>query len=127
MRTRPRNGGWSIHEHACHLAVVQPIMMARLDFILQEEHPLIKGYQPGRDEDPDQLLKLDLDASLTQFEQDRAAMVKRIRQLTPAEWQKPAVHDEYSDYGVAIMFRHLALHDYLHAYRMEQAHIELGF
>ena len=29
-------------------------------------------------------------------------------------------HGEYSHYSVFIMFRHLALHDFFHAYRIEE-------
>lgn len=31
-----------------------------------------------------------------------------------------AEHGEYSHYSVFIMFRHLALHDFFHAYRIEE-------
>ena len=33
---------------------------------------------------------------------------------------RPVVHGEYSHYSVFIMFRHLALHDFFHAYRIEE-------
>jgi hypothetical protein len=35
-------------------------------------------------------------------------------------WLRTAEHAEYSHYSVLIMFRHLALHDSLHAYRIEE-------
>jgi hypothetical protein len=34
--------------------------------------------------------------------------------------ERTAKHGEYSHYSVFIMFRHLALHDFLHAYRIEE-------
>ena len=40
--------------------------------------------------------------------------------LTPAQWTQTAEHGEYRAYSVFIMFRHLALHDFLHAYRIEE-------
>jgi hypothetical protein len=43
----------------------------------------------------------------------------RIKQLTPDEWAITVEHTGYSHYGVFIMFRHLALHDLYHAYRIE--------
>jgi hypothetical protein len=35
-------------------------------------------------------------------------------------WNRTAEHAEYSHYSVFIMFRHLALHDFFHAYRIEE-------
>ena len=43
-----------------------------------------------------------------------------IGQLRPEEWRRTARHDEYNAYSVFIMFRHLALHDFQHAYRIEE-------
>ena len=39
---------------------------------------------------------------------------------TTEQWEKTAEHDEYDHYSMYIMFRHLALHDLLHAYRIEE-------
>lgn len=124
LRVRPRPGAWSIHEHACHLAVVQPIMMQRMEFILASDAPRIQGYQPGRDEDPDMLLNMELEPALDRYLAERAAIVERLEGLSEAEWHKPATHEEYAAYSIAIMFRHLALHDCFHAYRIEQLILE---
>jgi hypothetical protein len=40
--------------------------------------------------------------------------------LSADDWQRTARHDEYTHYSVFIMFRHLALHDMFHAYRIEE-------
>ncbi|MEX2585021.1 MAG: hypothetical protein WD315_01425 [Balneolaceae bacterium] len=47
-------------------------------------------------------------------------LVGRLKQLSPEEWVKEATHEEYTTYSVFIMFRHLAMHDMLHAYRIEE-------
>lgn len=120
LRRRPAPRRWSAHEHACHLAVVHAIFFERLDFMLSHPAPVIRPYDPGADDPDDRLLRLDLDRSLDQYAADRARLVARLRELTPAEWAKAAEHGEYSHYSVFIMFRHLALHDFLHAYRIEE-------
>jgi uncharacterized damage-inducible protein DinB len=119
-KRRPAPGVWSAHEHAVHLPAVQPIMMRRLEQMLSEQAPRIKSYEPSRDEPDDALLKLDLGAEMDRFERERAAMIDRLRQLTPEQWSIAAEHDEYSHYSVFIMFRHLALHDLHHAYKIEE-------
>ena len=63
---------------------------------------------------------MDLSDCLEQYAEDRARLVARLRTLSPAEWARQAEHGEYSHYSVFIMFRHLALHDFLHAYRIEE-------
>ena len=119
-KRRPAPGMWSAHEHAVHLPAVQPIMMRRLEQMLSEPAPRIKSYEPSRDEPDDALLKLDLDAEIDRFDRERTATIERLRQLTPEQWAITAEHDEYSHYSIFIMFRHVALHDLHHAYKIEE-------
>ena len=124
LKRRPRPGAWSIHEHACHLSIVQPIMLRRVEYILSTEAPEIQGYQPGRDDEPDGLLKMELDTCLSRYQSEREVILRRLAGLSEDEWRKPAVHEEYTEYSIGILARHLALHDYLHTYRMEQILLE---
>jgi hypothetical protein len=120
LKQRPSPRRWSAHEHACHLAHVHQLFFDRLEVMLASPAPVITPYDPGTGDPDDLLLALDLDASLARYEADRARLVARVRQLTPDQWQRRAEHGEYSHYSVFIMFRHLALHDFLHAYRIEE-------
>lgn len=120
LKRRPPSGKWSIHEHACHLAQADEVFLARLDIMLASENPAIKSYDPGRDDPDDALLRLDLQESLDRYKTGRALLVSRLRKLTDADWAKTATHDEYNSYSVFTMFRHLALHDFFHAYRIEE-------
>jgi hypothetical protein len=120
LKRRPAPGRWSAHEHACHLALVHWLFFDRLDQMLASPAPVITPYDPGTSDPDDLLLKMDLDDSLEQYAEDRARLVERLRQLSPEEWARKAEHGEYSHYSVFIMFRHLALHDFLHAYRIEE-------
>jgi len=43
-----------------------------------------------------------------------------LRTLSDADWARLARHEEYRTYSVLIMFRHVALHDFLHGYRIEE-------
>jgi hypothetical protein len=81
---------------------------------------VITPYDPGTQDPDDALLRLDLDESLNRYVRERAALVERLRALSPADWARTAEHGEYSHYSVFIMFRHLALHDFFHAYRIEE-------
>ena len=120
LKRRPSPRKWSVHEHACHLAHVHWLFFDRLDQMLASPAPVITPYQPGESDADDMLLKMDLHDSLDQYVEDRARLVDRLRRLSPEEWARKAEHGEYSHYSVFIMFRHLALHDFLHAYRIEE-------
>jgi hypothetical protein len=120
LKRRPAPKRWSAHEHACHLAHVHALFFDRLDHMLREPSPVIRPYLPGDQDADDLLLNMDLAESLERFASDRGRLVARLRELSPAEWARAAEHGEYRMYSVFIMFRHLALHDFLHAYRIEE-------
>jgi hypothetical protein len=108
LKRRPAPARWSAHEHACHLAHVHGLFFDRLAFMLDNPAPVIRPYLPGEQDPDDLLLAMDLDASLERYVADRARLVERIANLTPAEWARTATHAEYRTYSVFIMFRHLA-------------------
>jgi hypothetical protein len=120
LKRRPRPGKWSAHEHACHLAMVNPVMLGRLDLMLTDPRPRIAPYFPSAEEEEGALLKRDLDEAMERFSSDRRRLVERLKTLSAEEWQRTAEHGEYTHYSVFIMFRHLAMHDMFHAYRIEE-------
>lgn len=120
LKRRPAPRKWSAHEHACHLAVVHRLFFDRLDLMLSSPAPVITPYDPGQSDPDDLLLNMDLDDSLRRYADDRQRLVARLRALSDADWQRTAEHGEYSHYSVFIMFRHAALHDFFHAYRIEE-------
>ena len=121
VRRRPKPDKWSAHEHACHLAEVHLLFFTRLDQMLSEQNPRIRPYDPDRDmASHDALLQIDLNQCLTRFENDRIRLTEKLQRLSESDWQRTGAHPEYSHYSIFIMFRHLAFHDLLHAYRIEE-------
>jgi DinB superfamily len=120
LKRRPKPGKWSAHEHACHLAMVHRVFFERLELILANPQPVITPYLPDQADPDDMLLTVELEPALAQYVADRSRLIARLRQLKPDEWNRSAEHGEYSHYSMFIMFRHLALHDFLHAYRIEE-------
>ena len=120
LKQRPAARKWSAHEHACHLAHVHGLFFDRLEQILAAPAPVIPPHDPGQSDPDDLLLRMDLDESLRKYVEDRHRLIARLRRLSAEEWSRTAEHGEYSHYSVFIMFRHLALHDFFHAYRIEE-------
>ncbi len=57
---------------------------------------------------------------MERFSNDRRQLVERLNSLSAEDWLRTAEHGEYTHYSVFIMFRHLAMHDMFHAYRIEE-------
>jgi len=121
LKRRPRPEKWSAHEHACHLALVEPLWSARLTRMLAEDSPTIVSYEPDSDEPPDRLLAMELAAALDDYERGREALLARLAALTPAEWARGGANTAHARYSLFLMCRHAALHDMLHAYRVEES------
>lgn len=120
LKRRPAPGRWSAHEHVCHLADVHTLFFSRLEQFEREQRPQIAPFDPATQRPDGELLEVDLDDALSRFAEDRRRLVARLRGLPSEVWLRMAEHAEYSHYSVLIMFRHLALHDSLHAYRIEE-------
>ena len=120
LKRRPSPAKWSAYEHACHLSQTDAPFLARLDMILSTPEPIIKTIYNSPEDEEGAMLEIDLDENLDRYSRERAALVERLKKLSPEEWQKTAVHEAFDHYSVWIMFRHLLNHEMLHAYRIEE-------
>ncbi|MGH9948807.1 MAG: DinB family protein [Pyrinomonadaceae bacterium] len=120
LKRRPSPAKWSAYEHACHLSQSDASFLARLDLILSTQEPFIEVIENSTEDEEGALFDVDLDESLDRYVRERAALVERLKRLTPDEWQKTAVHEAFDHYSVFIMFRHVLNHEMLHSYRIEE-------
>ncbi len=120
LKRRPAPNKWSAHEHACHLTTGHAVFLSRLDLMLSAPHPRIKSMEPSPDEKAGSLLSVDLDEALGRYVRERALVVERLKKLSPEDWQRTAEHEAFSHYSVHIMWRHVLMHEMLHAYRIDE-------
>ena len=120
LKRRPSPGTWSAYENAIHLSQSDASFRARLDLILSTPEPLIETIENSAEDVAGAMLDIDLDESLDRYSSERSALVQRLKKLSPDVWHKTAVHEAFDHYSVFIMFRHLFVHEMLHAYRIEQ-------
>jgi hypothetical protein len=120
LKRRPAQNKWSAHEHACHISSGHDVFLSRLELMLSEPHPQIKSMEPSPEEEAGSLLNVDLDEALARYVRERAVVVKRLKELTAEDWQRTAEHEAFSHYSVYIMFRHMLIHEMLHAYRIDE-------
>ena len=120
LKRRPAPNKWSAHEHACHISVGHAAFLARLELMLSDPFPKIRAIEPSPEEEGGSLLSVDLEEALGLYVRERAQTVARLRQLSPEDWQRTAEHEAFSHYSVSIMFRHMLVHEMLHAYRIDE-------
>jgi len=120
LKRRPSPGKWSAYENAIHLSQSDVAFRARLDLILSTPEPFIETIENSAEDEAGAMLEIDLDESLKRYTRERGTLVERLKQLSPDEWQKTAVHEAFDHYSVFIMFRHVLNHEMLHAYRIEE-------
>jgi hypothetical protein len=120
LKRRPSPAKWSAYEHAIHLSQSDAPFLARLDLILSSPEPYIESIENSPEDEAGAMLDIDLNESLDRYVRERAALVERLKILSPDEWKKTAVHEAFNHYSVFIMFRHLLNHEMLHAYRIEE-------
>jgi hypothetical protein len=120
LKRRPAPNKWSAHEHACHISTGHETFLSRLELMLSNPHPQIKSMEPSPDEEAGSLLSVDLDAALSGYVRERALVVRRLKELSAQDWQRTAEHEAFSHYSVHIMFRHMLMHEMLHAYRIDE-------
>lgn len=120
LKRRPVPGKWSAYEHAIHLSQSDAAFRARLDLILSADEPLIETIENSPEDEAGAMLEVNLDESLDRYSRERISLVERLRGLSPADWQRTAVHQAFERYSVFIMFRHVLNHEMLHAYRIEE-------
>jgi uncharacterized damage-inducible protein DinB len=119
LKERRTAGKWCIHEHACHIVNVQPMLTDRLKRFISEDRPEFRIYLPGKTTDPNELMEMDLDETLENFPRLRSEFVELYKTLNRNDWHRKAVHPQYSEYTPYIMARHVMLHDQTHMYRIE--------
>jgi len=111
---------WSIHEHACHLAVAQEMINERFHLFKSTKNPEFKRYQPGDTIADNDLKHLVLQECLDDFVRYRMELVNLLEDYTEKDWKNKATHREYKIFTPHIFMRHVMLHDQLHMYRIEE-------
>jgi hypothetical protein len=120
LQQKRGQGFWSLHEHAAHLADVQPMILERLRRIISEEMAEFVPFIPGEDETAGPPALPSVEMILTRFRSVREEQIELLGKAGKSVWEKCAIHPEYDQYGLLILARHILMHDHWHMYRMEE-------
>ena len=111
---------WSLHQHAAHLADVQPMGLERMRRILTEDVPEFEPFIPYQEEETEKPPLAPVEEIIANFKSGREQQLQLLKKASPEDWKRTAVHPEYERYGLFIFTRHVLMHDHWHLYRMEE-------
>ncbi|MEZ7198017.1 DinB family protein [Pseudodesulfovibrio karagichevae] len=113
-------GFWTLHEHAAHLADVQPMGLERMRRILTEDVPEFAPFVPDQKEAAEKPPLPPVEEIIANFKVGRTQQLELLKNASPDDWKRTAIHPEYERYGLFIFARHILMHDHWHMYRMEE-------
>jgi len=115
MKTRPAANKWSVQEVLAHLDDVEEIgMRARVAAMIEAQNPLLPSFdQEKRAEEMKYNRKHPL-KSLASLSRRRAANVKWLRTLKPAQLKRRGTHQKVGEISVEQLVTEWAFHDLGH-------------
>ena len=115
-RVRPPAGGFSLAEHAWHLADLEREGYgARITRILAEDRPSLADFDGDRAAREREYLRADVGLGVEVFAQARRRNVERLSALGAPELARPAVQDGVGDLVLSALPAMMAEHDRQHA------------
>jgi hypothetical protein len=117
---RPSSGEWTAREIVHHLADSESMAYIRLRRLIEEDEPLIAGY-----DEPEWARRLHyerpIEPSLAVLRAVRTASHQLLTTLTPHEWARTGRHSESGAYGVERWLAIYAEHSHEHADQIRRA------
>jgi DinB family protein len=112
---RARNGSFALVEHAWHLADLERDGFgARIARLLAEIDPLLPDFDGERTARERKYLELDLEEGLAAFAAARAANVRALREVTPAQWSRSGRQEGVGPIALSEVPRRMREHDLAH-------------
>lgn len=120
LRRPEAPGKWSRLEVAAHLADSEVAIAWRFRLAIAQDRPPLTGYDQDAWAERLGYSEIALADALEVFEVLRAANVRLLRRLAPADWDRVAVHAERGEESVRHMAGLFAGHDLLHLRQIER-------
>lgn len=105
------SGGWSCRDVVAHLLTIEPLYLARLQRIVVEDAPTIAALYPN--ESTHEHMK-PVASLCDTFREVRKATLDWLREITPADWQRPATHETKGRTTLRFLVQDLVAHDIEH-------------
>jgi hypothetical protein len=118
---RPATGpeGWSAVEILAHVRASDDIIAYRAYAILARDNPPLPAYDDRRWAEVTQYLEVETAASLAAFAAKRAELVRVLRHVAPADWERQGVHEVNGPLTLRQVVAFLLEHDEEHCAQLE--------
>jgi FMN phosphatase YigB (HAD superfamily) len=118
----PAEEGWGPVEIACHLRDVErEITQPRLMKMVAEENPYLPAVESDQWAEERNYRSQNGPEALADFTRARKETIARLRNLTPADWQRPGRHALFGPTTLAEQAQFSARHDLLHIEQLQGA------
>jgi len=111
MAQTPKPGEWSIRDVLFHLLVTQELLGWRVERMLAEDNPTLKGVAAWAAESQ---ASLTTTAMLEQYRLSRQASVDLLRQMSVESWWRTAQHEEFGSVTILQQASYFAKHERSH-------------
>jgi hypothetical protein len=127
MRTRSRDGEFSLVEHAWHLADLEEEGYAlRIRRLLEEERPRLADFEGDAIAQQRRYIEKPVGPAVERFALQRRSNAERLAQLQHFHWQRAGVQDGVGDVTLARLPAMMLAHDLEHACDLVELLGELG-
>jgi hypothetical protein len=125
-RRRPAAGGFSLVEHAWHLAEIEEeAYLERVRRVRQEHNPLLPDFDGDRIAAERQYQLRNLKAGLDAFARVRAHNLAALREIPDTEWNRPARQERFGALTLADIPLMMAEHDTAHRQEIDALNGEI--
>ena len=113
-RRRPADGEWAVVEVVAHMGDTEERALARVRRMLDEDDPVLPGYDQEELARERRYIEMDLAEALERFEAIRAEHAALLAGLDDAGWRRRGRHSEQGPMDVALYEAHVAGEDVDH-------------
>lgn len=109
-----QRGEWSAAQVAAHMADAEMVYSVRLRMVLTDENPMLVGYDQDAWAERFSMCDETVSGSVDRFRALRAANLRLLESLEPAEWERAGTHVEQGVVRVTDIVELLVGHDRTH-------------
>jgi hypothetical protein len=117
---------WSLKELVCHFRRMESIFSERFERMVTEDTIIVPYDNPDADPVFLDLTKRPTAEVIAEYLSERAALCRRLEELTPAQWHRKARHPQFAHYDVHFGVEYMAHHEAHHIYQLFQRRAPFG-
>lgn len=120
LEKKPAPGKWSIKDNLAHLACYQPLFIARMHRVLEQDGVEFERYNADLDPEFPGWQRRGVDDLLNQLSADRQTIISLITNLQPQQLSRVGIHPKYGKLHMVDWAEFFLLHEAHHLFTIFQ-------